>query len=200
MGFEQQGGGNWQWNGREWVDIRRERSSRRRTLGILAVLAAVVVIGLVAFAALRDRSTTDTTATLPAPTSAPSARPTVAPTAAPQPSTAPASAPGVDSITLTRTGGSCQPGAGCDVEVSVRFPLTSSPQDFAWTIQAIDACTGATTDLAQDHVTAQAGWNNVIGDKSVSLPNSKGALKLVAVTSSPARAGSPALQIPGGGC
>ena len=197
--FEPRGGSNWRWNGREWVDVRRERSFPWRTVGIVAVLLVVALVALVGLSILRNRNA-DNTASGPVSTPVSTAKPSLAPSVAPQPSAAPASAAGVDSVTLTRTGGSCQPGGGCEVEVSVRFPLTSSPQDFAWTIQAIDACTGATTDLTQDHVTAQTGWNNVIGDKSVTLPNSKGALKLVAVTSTPARAGSPALQIPGGAC
>ena len=200
-GFEPQGGSNWRWNGREWVDVRRERVFPWRPVGLVAAVLLVLVIGFFALSAIRNRTgNSGSTSTLPTAAPATGTKPSAAPSLAPQPSAAPASAAGVDSITLTRTGGSCQPGSGCELEVSVRFPLTASPQDFAWTIQAVDACTGAITDLGQDHVTAQTGWNNVIGDRSVTLPASKGSLKLVAVTSTPARAGSPPLQIPGGSC
>ena len=72
--------------------------------------------------------------------------------------------------------------------------------DYAWTFKAFDPCTATTTDVGSGHFTARAGWVQIISDRTVKLPATRGQLSVVAVTTSPDEAQSPALGVGQGSC
>jgi hypothetical protein len=115
------------------------------------------------------------------------------------PQYAPAAAGTTKSVQLALNGG-CDVGASCALETTVTFTLTTSVVDYAWIFKVFDPCTGSSTDDGGAHVTAQVGWNHVIGDRTIALPQAKGVLYLVAVTTSPDQAASPPLTVGQGGC
>lgn len=193
--------GSWRWNGREWVDTNR----RARTIWPL-LIAVIACLGLLALAAAMVGGRSSSPPRTPAsPTSRPSA-PTAAPPAAaaaapktPAQAPAPPSTAAVRSVGL-QVNGACAVGGSCDLEVTVSFPTAGTAQLFSWTLQATDTCTGAVSEVGQGQVTAQAGWNHVIGDSTVSLPAARGPVAIVAVTAAPDRAASPPLRVGGGAC
>jgi hypothetical protein len=129
------------------------------------------------------------------PVSAPS------PKASPQavPSYAPLAAGTIKSIQLALNG-DCAVGANCALETTVNFGAATGPVDYAWTYRVYDPCSATSTDAGTGHVTAQQGWNHVIGDRAIKLPTAAGSLLIFAVTTSPDQAMSPPLSVGSGSC
>jgi hypothetical protein len=152
---------------------------------------------------------TPVVATSPSPAARPAASPSqpaqVSPRISPVnpvPDYAPLSQGTVKSVVLTLNPDhpDCATGASCALEVTVNFTKAAADTDYAWTFKAFDPCTNTTTDLGTGHVTAKAGWIQVIGDRSVKVPNASGQLYLVAVTTAPDQAQSPPLTVGQGSC
>src|SRR6266850_2340642 len=92
------------------------------------------------------------------------------------------------------TATSCDLGAACHVEVAIAF---SSPQRTAvgFSLKFFDRCTGVTTDLPGPNPFTPPGYTLVILDKNVTLPTGVKSGALVAVSTTPAVAASPALLL-----
>jgi hypothetical protein len=92
------------------------------------------------------------------------------------------------------TATSCDLGAACHVEVAIAF---SSPQRTAvgFSLKFFDRCTGVTTDLPGPNPFTPPGYTLVILDKNVTLPSGVKSGALVAVSTTPAVAASPALLL-----
>lgn len=192
--------GRWRWNGREWVDTTQAPAPPWRLIGwgvaVALVLAAILfaVVGRITEApapatGLKASST-------PTPTAHPlaSATPSQTPAPVPPPSTA-----SIKAVTVALNG-ACAAGGACALEVTVEFPLTTAETDFAWSLAATDACTGTVTPLGDQHVTAQVGWNHVVGDTTVTLPPARGPIRIGATSTSPSQAASAPLQVGSGAC
>ena len=196
-----------------------DESRRELPVGRIAAVVAVVAVLLVAggLGAFIIRSlsgsgqTTQTIAGARAPQASPPAArgssPAASPAGSPRPSPgggvptyAPLSQGTVKSVQLAFLNGDCTSGSGCALETTVNFSAAQAPVDYAWTLKVYDPCTTTTTDAGTAHVTAQKGWNHVIGDRTVTLPTAKGMLYIVAVTTSPDQAASPPLAVGQGGC
>ena len=167
-------------------------------------LLLLVAVGFLVLPRLFSAGTGPVAARTPAPAAshAPTTRPTGAqPTPRPSgpPNFGPASSGDVKSVLIAPNGG-CAVGGQCAVEVTVKTTTAGAPNDVAWTIRSYDPCTGTLSDLGTDKVTEQNGWNTVIGDRTVTLPASRAAIQLVAVTSAPATAASPSISVGTGSC
>ena len=134
------------------------------------------------------------------------ASPSSAPAASPQPSpraTLPAFAPpaqGTVKSVVLALNGDCAAGSSCALEITVNFTKAPADTDYAWTFKTFDPCTATTTDVGSGHFTARAGWVQIISDRTVKLPATRGQLSVVAVTTSPDEAQSPALGVGQGSC
>jgi hypothetical protein len=129
------------------------------------------------------------------------ARPARAPTPAglrPLPNLAPPTAGPITAVEIQPLGGSCQLGAACPVQVTVRLQPQPSAEEVRWSFRVFDRCTGATSVLTGVSVTALAGWAYVHGTSSPALSASH-PVALVAVTDTPAAAASPAVLAGGSG-
>ena len=177
-------------------------------VGVLLVL--VVAAGLGAFVISKLMVTTAPSSgavavgSSPAPRQAsPSAPPRSSPSAAPTVATLPTFAPPaqgtIKSVSLAPNG-DCTVGASCALELTLNFTKAPAQTDYAWAFKAVDPCTGTTTDVGTGHFTAKAGWIQIISDSRVTLPAARGKLLLVAVTTSPDQAQSPALTVGQGSC
>jgi hypothetical protein len=181
-----------------------------RTIEVVAgVLTILVVAGILgAFVISKLMVSTGPAAPTPAVSAAPaSPAPTASSKAAPSPTsttgTLPTYAPPaqgtIKSVGLAANGG-CAVGSSCGLEITLNFTKAAADTDYAWTFKSFDPCTGTTTDLATGHFTAKAGWVQIISDRSVKLPSARGQLYIVAVTTSPDQAQSPALPVGQGSC
>lgn len=190
---------------RPGLHLRRYSMPLMVVAGILIGLLLVwVVAGLVgragsprrtaSVASVTGRPATPTPSVRPSP---PAATPPPAPTAPPAPNFGPPSADPIKAVELSAS--SCSPNSSCGVEVTVRTSSASSTVDVAWTIKALDTCTGAVTDVGTNRVTEQQGWTTVIGSSTVTVPGGR-SMRLVAVTSSPSTAASALVPAGGGGC
>jgi hypothetical protein len=151
----------------------------------------------------------------PSPGTSPKTSPKASPTATPSaqggpravPTYAPASADPVKSLQYCspstpcnisgsppETATSCDLNAACHVEVALAF---SSPQrgPVGFTLKFFDRCTGVTTDLPGPNPFSPPGYTLVILDKNVTLPTGVKSGALVAVSTTPAVAASPALLL-----
>ena len=92
------------------------------------------------------------------------------------------------------TATSCDLGAACHVEVGISF---TSPQRTAvgFSLKFFDRCTGVTTDLPGPNPFTPPGYTLVILEKNVTLPTGVKSGALVAVSTTPAAAASPALLL-----
>ena len=90
--------------------------------------------------------------------------------------------------------------ASCALEVTLNFTKAAADTDYAWTFKAFDPCSNATTDVGTGHFTARASWIQIISDRTVTLPAARGQIYVVAVTTSPDQAQSPALSVGQGSC
>ena len=117
----------------------------------------------------------------------------------PVPALGPATAGPITGIEIQPLQGSCQPGAVCPVQVTVRLQPQPAAQEVRWSFHVFDRCTGATSVLPGASVTALAGWAYVYGTSWPALSASH-PLALVAVTETPAAAASPAVLAGGSGC
>lgn len=192
--------GRWRWNGREWVDSTRPPGPPWRLIG--GAVAGLLVLAALAYVALGrlTEPPAPTSGGLAATTPTPSPRPTASASAEATPPPAPPVATGSVKAVTVAANGPCAAGGSCALEVTVEFPLTTADTEVAWSVAATDVCSGGTTALGTQHVTAQTGWNHVIGDTTVTLPAARGPLRLVATTSSPGTASSPPLQVGSGAC
>jgi hypothetical protein len=181
-----------------------------RTIEVVAgVLTILVVAGILgAFVISKLMVSTGPAVATPAVSVAPASPvPTASSKAAPSPTsttgTLPTYAPPaqgtIKSVGLAANG-SCAVGSNCALEITLNFTKASADTDYAWTFKAFDPCTGTTTDVATGHFTAKAGWVQIISDRSVKLPTARGQLYVVAVTTSPDQAQSPALPVGQGSC
>jgi len=175
---------------------------------ILGGLILLVALGFLLLPRLLGGGGAETASSTPAPVAskAPTTGPTTRPTAAqptPRPSGAPnfgpASSGDVKSV-LIATNGACAVAGQCALEVTVKTTTAGAPNDVTWTIKAFDPCTGTLSEVGTDKVTEQNGWNTVTGDRTVTLPNSRGTLLVVAVTNAPATAASPPISVGTGSC
>jgi len=175
-----------------------------RPAAIVAGLALLGILGILLVPRLLSAGSGQTAAITPAaPASqAPTTRPTGAqPTPRPSgpPSFGPAASGDVKSV-LIAPNGACAVGGQCAVEVTVKTTVAAAPNDVTWTIKAYDPCTGRVSDVGADKVTEQNTWNTVIGDRTVTLPTTRGALQVVAVTNAPATAASSPMSVGTGSC
>ena len=186
----------------------REPFDWSRLLLPVAVVAAVLIVAMILLTLVPrllasgggtpTAAHTPTPAASPAPTSAPPT-PTPAPKPSGPPNFGPASSGDVKSVQIAANGG-CAVGGSCATEVTVKTSTAAAPNDVTWTIKSYDPCTGTVADVGTDKVTEQKGWNTVIGDRTVTLPASRGQLQVVAVTTAPATAASPPLAVGSGSC
>jgi len=124
----------------------------------------------------------------------------VSPTAAASvPTYAPPSQGAIKSVALALNG-NCAVAASCALEVTLNFTKAAADTDYAWTFKAFDPCSNATTDVGTGHFTARASWIQIISDRTVTLPAARGQIYVVAVTTSPDQAQSPALSVGQGSC
>jgi hypothetical protein len=169
-------------------------------LVVAGVLGAFVVSKLMVSSgpAAAPPAVSATPASQAAPPS-PRAAPSPTATTATPPTFAPSAQGTIKSVGLKLNGG-CAAGASCALEVTLNFTKAAADTDYAWTFKAFDPCTGTTSDVGTGHFTAKAGWIQIISDRTVTLPASRGQLQLLAVTTSPDQAQSPALTVGQGSC
>lgn len=199
-----------------------DRWARRRgALWVLPVIAVLVVAAVVAVrgggapGALTARpnlahvtkGVTPGAASRPSPavTPSPGAASRPSPVATPSPAAAalapppaPAAAAGVQGLSLSpssRSGCLARVDGACSLRVEVRL-TAHAPEVVSWDIVLVDACTGARSTLPGAAVTAPAGYDHVWGDSQVSFASGD-PVTLYAVTVSPARAASGAMQVTG---
>ena len=174
--------------------------------GVLLVLVVAGGLGVFVVSKLMVNGNGPITVTASASPAARQASPSSAPAASPQPSpraTLPAFAPpaqGTVKSVVLALNGDCAAGSSCALEITVNFTKAPADTDYAWTFKAFDPCTGTTTDVGSGHFTAKAGWIQIISDRTVKLPATRGQLSVVAVTTSPDQAQSPALSVGQGSC
>jgi hypothetical protein len=93
----------------------------------------------------------------------------------------------------------CQLGGGCKVTVEIKFSSAQSG-NVAYVLKFFDRCTGKTTDLPGNNFTPPGFTTVDITTASVALPTDAKSAALVAVTTSPSTAASPALPLGGNSC
>jgi hypothetical protein len=95
----------------------------------------------------------------------------------------------------------CAGGTSCELTVVIGTRREDAPLRLAWEVEAFDRCSGATVTLGKDTAIVARGQSQDVALESVLLPR-WGSLDLVALTTSPAKAASPPLQVPpsGGTC
>ena len=166
----------------------------------LAVLLVVTAMGALAVTARHGRLRAPAVVPHPSRVAGPRPTPGVSaptPSATPAgprlvPTVAPAAAGPITAIEIQPLQGSCQPGAACPVQVTVRLQPQPAAQEVRWSFRVFDRCTGTTSILPGASVTALAGWAYVYGTSWPTL-SATHPLALVAVTESPAAAASPAV-------
>lgn len=192
--------GRWRWNGREWVDTTQPKRPPWRLIGAGVAVALVLAAILFSVVGRVTEAPAPTTGLKASPTSTPTAGPVATPTPARTPVAAPPASTGSVKAVTVALNGACAGGGACALEVTVEFPLTTAETDFAWSLTATDACSGAVTPLGDQHVTAQVGWNHVVGDTTVTLPAARGPIKIMATSTSPSQAASAPVQVGSGAC
>jgi hypothetical protein len=80
--------------------------------------------------------------------------------------------------------------------VTVHFRPAPTTQPVVWKVGTARSCEGRVTWSPPITVTAQPGWTTVYASSSVPVPQGR-ALALVALTTTPARAQSPAVPVTG---
>jgi Protein tyrosine and serine/threonine kinase len=179
-----------------------------RARWLVAGLSALALVAIfIAVAAWYASSRSVAVVTHPmlsaSPPPAPTQRaPTAPPTAGgprPVPAQGPAAAGPITAIEIQPLQGSCQPGAVCPVQVTVRLQPQPAAQEVRWSFRVFDRCTGATSVVPGASVTALPGWAYVYGTSWPALSASH-PIALVAVTETPATAASPAVLAGGSGC
>ena len=155
-------------------------------VGVIVVL----LLGITGVVLLANHGATTTThaQTSPHPTASP--KPSASPTNVIQavPVYAPAAATPVTSVIIDPANSSCQINGPCKIEVDIKF---SAPQhsNVSFIVKYFDRCKGTTTDLQGANFTPP-GFNLVILDKSLTLPQGAKSAAIVAVTQTPAAAAS----------
>ncbi len=111
---------------------------------------------------------------------------------------APPSAAGVQSLSLGPSSpNGCVARAGTSCSLRVEVHLTPRPsQTVAWEIMMVDACTGAASTVSGASVPAGTDYEYVWGDSSLTFASGD-PVTLYAVTTSPGRAASPAMNVSG---
>ena len=114
------------------------------------------------------------------------------------PRSEPAAAGGVAAVTLTPEG-ACIAGAACTV--TVRVDLQPHPDEIvAWTLVVADRCSTQHTEIAVTGVPAPGPYRYVLSTNQLTIPAWRDP-QILAVTTSPARASSPAVVLDGAtGC
>ena len=173
---------------------------------IAGILAAVVVLALAGYFGRGLLSSTDTAGSNPvtmqpspsgaqSPKASPKASPAASPGAVPGqvPVFAPASAGAVKGVNLKADSASCLPGGSCTFNVVITFSPTGSPHDVTWSFKTYDLCSAAVTSLNGGVITADGSWNTTDGNTTLSVPQAKGQLAVVAISGPDVAASSPLL-------
>ncbi|HEX3607107.1 MAG TPA: hypothetical protein VH134_14385 [Candidatus Dormibacteraeota bacterium] len=110
----------------------------------------------------------------------------------------PAAAGGVTAVTVSPEG-PCTVGGGCTV--TVRVDLEPHQDELvAWTIVVVDRCSSQKVETAVTGIPAPGSYRYVLSTNQVTIPAWRSP-QILAVTTSPARASSPAIDIAGAtGC
>jgi hypothetical protein len=108
---------------------------------------------------------------------------------------APSQAGEITGVLLQRSG-ACAPGGTCPVKVTVRFRPASTAHTITWKVGAARVCSPGVVWSPPVGVTAQPGWSTVYASSSVRVPKGR-SFELVAVTTSPDRAQSRPVPVPG---
>ncbi len=190
----------------------RAFARRRALLWALPVTVAVAVTSVgVALDAGRTASGSQPAAVRPSPTGAatsstpvpqaqqPSPPPTPAVVAHPG-LPAPPTAGGVAGLSVSLARATvCTATAGASCLLTVRVQLTPPPiaETVTWGFMAVNRCSGASSMLPGASVAAGPGYQFVWADSQLTF-QSDDPVVLYAVTTSPARASSPGLLVPGG--
>jgi hypothetical protein len=168
----------------------------RRTWPWLAAVAAVVLVVITELGLLQGRIRADLARLRDAADVPEVVRTASAPPLPAIPVVAPAVAGDVAAVRLRLLDPPCAPAGTCRVLVAVDRTARSSPTPAPWTVLAIDRCRGSVVPIATGVVPAASG---AYGVATVPVPAGR-ALALLAVTTGPARAASPALPIGSGPC
>ena len=169
-----------------------------------AVIAVVVVLVLGVYfgrGLLSSNNAANTGNPQPSPSGAQSPRtsPRASPGASPTavagqvPVFAPAAAGTVKGVALKADSASCLPGGSCTLNVVITFSPTGSPHDVTWSFKTYDMCTTAVTSPGGGVITADGSWNTTDGNTTVSLPQAKGRLAVVALSGPDVAASTPLL-------
>jgi hypothetical protein len=177
------------------------------------ILAAVLILGLAGWfgrGLISSNNTANSGSAPPSPAAAqsPKSSPKSSPKASPSPSAVPGQVPvfappaagGVKGVALKADSASCLPGATCTFNVVITFTPTGSPHDVTWSFKTYDLCTTAQTSLNGGLITADGSWNTTDGNTTISLPQAKGQLAVVALSGPDVAASSPLLLGTAGGC
>lgn len=174
-----------------------ERPSWLRPAIIAVAILLVLAIGIGIFVATRGSSTTTAGTPHPSPSAKQSPKASPSPiNTGPKavPTYAPSAAAPITSVAfLPEPDTSCQLNGACKVMVEMKFSSAQSG-NVAYTLKFFDRCAGTTVDLPGNNFTPPGFTTVDITTANVALPTAKSAA-LVAVTTTPSSAASPALLL-----
>ncbi|MGX6511657.1 hypothetical protein [Rhodococcus sp. SJ-2] len=180
---------------------KRRRLSRRR--GIFALLAVLILVGMVwaAPAAWSELNRSWHTLLDPVESSmddrispvSPPAEPETGP--GPVDTALPAAAGPITQVAATFANGPCEAGRSCTVRVDVGLDPATSVGAVTWNPTVYDRCTGATLPGGEVTIPVPPGAREAYGIGSVDLPQGS-ALAVAAVTTVPAATASEPMYVP----
>ncbi|MEE2060665.1 hypothetical protein [Rhodococcus artemisiae] len=186
--------------GKVWHRRRRRLSKRR---GILALLAVLLIVGMVWAAPTAWSELNRAWRTLLDPVESsmddrispvsPPAEPETGP--GPVDTALPGAAGPITQVAATFASGPCEAGRSCTVRVDVRLDPAVSVGAVTWNPTVYDRCTGATLPGGDVTIPVPPGAQEAYGIGSVDLPPSS-ALAVAAVTTVPAATASEPMYVP----
>lgn len=163
-------------------------------------VVVLLLLGTIGFVlATRGGTSTSTQAqATPHPSPTPKASPSPTNLLKDVPVYAPAAAAPVTSVVIDPANSNCTINGACKIEVDIKFSSVQR-NNVSFIVKFFDRCSGQTTDLPGTGFTPP-GFNVVILDKSISLPQGAKSAAIVAVTQTPAVAASAPLLLGADSC